>query len=201
MGVESDGRGSPHGQLAALLRHGLQVTARSARESAAALEALLLPRHCVACERLIPAHIDAVACDTCWSRVTPLPFPRCDRCGHPVGAESCRWCPLLPPFVRAARSWCWVPGGDAERMVYALKYNGWKSIAPEMAARMARVDWPDDVVSERAALIPVPLAAARERERGFNQSRELARALAPRWGFRCGMMSSNARREHRRKRD
>jgi ComF family protein len=47
---------------------------------------------------------------------------------------------------------------------------------------MARVDWPLDVVDERAALVPVPLAAKREKQRGFNQSERLAAALAPRWG-------------------
>ena len=35
------------------------------------------------------------------------------------------------------------------------------------------------MLAERAALVPVPLAPARERERGFNQSERLARALAP----------------------
>jgi ComF family protein len=50
-----------------------------------------------------------------------------------------------------------------------------------MAVRMARLDWPADVVEERTALVPVPLAASRERQRGYNQSECLARALAPLW--------------------
>ena len=50
-----------------------------------------------------------------------------------------------------------------------------------MAERMARLDWPPDVVAERAAVVPVPLAAARERERGYNQSACLAQGLAARW--------------------
>ena len=45
---------------------------------------------------------------------------------------------------------------------------------------MARLDWPADVVEERAALVPVPLSAKRERERGYNQSERLARELANR---------------------
>ena len=147
------------------------------------VETIVLPRMCVVCEGLIPPGRSSLACDTCWGRVPPLPRPRCDRCGHPLGGESCRWCPLLPPYVRAARSWCWAPGGVAERLLYAFKYDGWRALAPEMADRMARLDWPEDVVHERAALVPVPLAAARERERGFNQSAELARALAPRFGI------------------
>lgn len=65
--------------------------------------------------------------------------------------------------------------------MHALKYGGWRAVADEMAERMARLAWPPDVVAERAALVPIPLAPVRERERGFNQSEQLARALAKRW--------------------
>ncbi len=50
-----------------------------------------------------------------------------------------------------------------------------------MGERMARTDWPADVVAERAALIPVPLARDRQRERGYNQSELLARVIARSW--------------------
>jgi ComF family protein len=70
-----------------------------------------------------------------------------------------------------------MPGGVAERLVYALKYEGWHAVGVEMAERMGRLDWPEDVRRERRALIPVPLAAARERRRGYNQSAVLAEAL------------------------
>jgi ComF family protein len=50
-----------------------------------------------------------------------------------------------------------------------------------MAARMARMTWPDDVARERTALVPVPLASSRQRERGFNQSQRLAESLANTW--------------------
>lgn len=46
---------------------------------------------------------------------------------------------------------------------------------------MMRIDWPADVRRERTALVPVPLAAGRLRERGFNQSELLARALGGVW--------------------
>jgi ComF family protein len=71
--------------------------------------------------------------------------------------------------------------GAGPAIVHALKYRGWHAIAIEMADRIGRLGWPLDVVEERAAVVPVPLAPARERERGFNQSERLARALAERW--------------------
>lgn len=89
---------------------------------------------------------------------------------------------MLPPFVRAARSVCWATSGTGQSIVHALKYDGWWRAADGMARRMARLDWPRDVVEERAALVPVPLAASRRRQRGYNQSESLARALAPLWG-------------------
>lgn len=143
---------------------------------------LLLPRVCAACERPLHAREAGLVCGRCWARLEPIGAPRCERCGHPRLRESCRWCALLPPFVRAARSVCWFPGPSASRIVHALKYHGWHGVAGGMAERMARLAWPRDVVEERRALVPVPLAPVRLRERGYNQSALLARALGARLG-------------------
>jgi ComF family protein len=70
--------------------------------------------------------------------------------------------------------------GTAASIVHALKYDGWEHVAAGMAERMARVGWPEDVTLERTALVPVPLSAARQRERGYNQSELLADALGAR---------------------
>ena len=142
---------------------------------------LLLPRACVSCDGALDADEPGVVCGRCWSRLLLLPSPRCERCGHPRRRGDCKWCELLPPFVRAVRSVCWLPGGTAGPIVHALKYDGWPATAAGMAERMARLDWPNDVVRERTALVPVPLAPTRQRERGFNQSELLATALGARW--------------------
>ena len=71
----------------------------------------------------------------------------------------------------------------AESVVHALKYGGWPTIGGEMAERMARLTWPGDVIAERTALVPVPVAGTRLRERGFNQSLVLASSLAPHWSI------------------
>jgi ComF family protein len=164
--------------------HGLTAArlASRARAIGAALLDLALPRACVVCERLLDAGDAGPACGRCWSRIRLLPHPRCERCGHPLRQGACRWCAQLPAYVRAARSVCWIPGGTAGAIVHALKYDGWRGVADGMAERMARLHWPRDVEEERAAVVAVPLAPSRERERGFNQSALVARALAPRWG-------------------
>jgi ComF family protein len=53
-----------------------------------------------------------------------------------------------------------------------------------MAEQMARLNFPEDVTEERALLVPVPLAPARARERGYNQSELLARQLGGHWDVR-----------------
>ena len=156
------------------------------RRGGAALLDLLLPRVCVTCTRALGTQERGLVCGRCWLSAIELPLPQCTRCGHPLDlrrrpSAPCAWCELLPPYVRAARSAFAIPGGGAERIVHALKYGGWPAVAPAMARRMARLRFPADVEQERAALVPVPLAPARRRERGYNQSAELARALAVRW--------------------
>jgi predicted amidophosphoribosyltransferase len=149
--------------------------------TARALIDLLLPRVCAACDELMPSEEDGTVCSRCWVRLPLLPHPRCERCGHPSEGRDCRFCDTLPPFVRAARSVCWVPHPTASGIVRALKYHGWERTAIGIGERMARLSWPDDVRRERTAIIPVPLARVRHRERGFNQAERIAESLAERW--------------------
>jgi len=68
---------------------------------------------------------------------------------------------------------------DAARpAVHALKYGGLPRIADDLAARMLPLGPSTDGPS---ALIPIPLAVQRLRQRGYNQSEMLARALARQW--------------------
>jgi ComF family protein len=142
---------------------------------------LLLPIACVSCDGPVDRAADGIVCGRCWARLARLPHPQCARCGHPTAGRRCRWCDALPPYVRAVRSACWVHAGTGAAIVHALKYDGWTAVGAGIAERLARLSWPEDVVAERSALVPVPLAPARLRERGFNQSALIARALARRW--------------------
>ena len=160
--------------------------ARVQRVGGALLD-LLLPAVCATCGRPRAAHERELVCGACWLRAQELPRPRCDRCGHPINVARptapCAWCPLLPPFVRAARSAFALPGRTAEAIVHAFKYDGWSALGEAMASRMARLRFPLDVELERAGVVPVPLATSRRRERGYNQSELLAAGLARRWNL------------------
>lgn len=157
------------------------TTGRYCGRALRTLADFVLPIACASCGRVLDGNEAGIVCGRCWSRLRLLPAPRCTRCGHPIEGHLCRWCESLPPFVRAVRSVCWATVDTGQRIVHALKYEGWWRVAEGAAARMARLDWPSDVVWERAALIPVPLAASRLRQRGYNQSECLARALGRLW--------------------
>ena len=154
---------------------------RVARTALSGVLDFVLPRICVSCGQPLHARDDGVICSTCWSRLAFLPQPQCLRCGHPDGGRACRFCERLRPFVRSARSVCWLPHEVGSAVVGAFKYAGWTAAAAGIAERMSRLSWPMDVVQERSAIVPVPLAPVRERERGFNQSVLIAQALAARW--------------------
>lgn len=176
--VRSSAHARVHAQVHAQVHARFHTALRNCRDAALAL---LLPRACVSCEHPLAEGEAGVVCGACWSRLAFLPHPQCARCGHPTRGRDCRYCALLPPFVRAARSVCFVPHEVGAAIVYALKYHEWRATAEGIAERMARLSWPADVVRERAALVPVPLSPVRQRERGFNQAELVASGLGQRW--------------------
>jgi len=72
--------------------------------------------------------------------------------------------------------------GPAAELVRSLKYGRWVRLADPMGAAMAsaarRLGG-----GNRPVLVPVPIAPARRRERGFNQAEALARGLARATGW------------------
>jgi len=71
----------------------------------------------------------------------------------------------------------WLSDG-AREAVHALKYGGLPRIADDLTAAMAATLLPIDAAS---VLVPIPLAPQRLRQRGYNQSEALARALSRLW--------------------
>ena len=153
---------------------------------AGALDLVFAPV-CVAChEPVSTRETERLVCRVCWLQCRPLPSPKCPRCWAPVDPHApprpvCRACEAWPGTVRAVRS-AFAMGETPRRLVHALKYRGWEAAAEPMAARMAAVEWPADVMDEARIVVPVPTSRARTRERGYNQAEALARAFAARTG-------------------
>ncbi len=132
-------------------------------------------------------------CEVCVASVKPQDDQAnvlCSRCGDALGMESarfaaamgiteCSMCRLAPPeFARAVA----YAEYDAEvrEMLHLLKFNGARSVASHLlgdylAKAVLKLE---GQAAGELVVIPVPLFAARERSRGFNQSQLLAEAAA-----------------------
>ena len=137
-------------------------------------ERWLLPSECLLCTAAIDGDPDdPLICALCRSRWQRIPDPVCQRCGQPIDRDlECRICPAWPAGFTSVRSAVWLDE-SARQAVHHLKYGGWHRSAETMGKSMGSVD----AFGGRVVLVPVPLGAARRRERGYNQSAELARAL------------------------
>ena len=72
--------------------------------------------------------------------------------------------------------WCAAFTGPARAAIHALKYDGERRLAGPLGRLMAQ-RW-REVTIGGDVLVPVPVHAARRRERGFDQAELLARAVA-----------------------
>lgn len=75
----------------------------------------------------------------------------------------------------AACSYAW-PWPDC---IAQFKFRGEAGWAGPLATLMRSVPWVEPALEQCDTVLPMPLATARLRERGFNQAAELARRLAP----------------------
>ncbi len=141
----------------------------------ATLTDLLFPPACAGCGRL-----GETLCAACAQAVQPISGPMCERCGRqqlrPV--PRCSLCADQQHIVaiRAAA----VYAEPLRSAIHALKY----SHRPELAAPLARylaatVTLPEwrEIVPRLDGVVPVPMVATREEERGYNQAVLLARAF------------------------
>jgi len=138
----------------------------------------LLPPLCLHCGAALVSARPGI-CSEClatWRR----PAAGCRRCGLPgFAGDGCGRCREWPEGLVA------VAGvrheGSARTAVHALKYRGWRHLAATCALPMAEALAGTGLRVE--AVAHVPLHPVRRRERGYDQARLLAVALAHRTGL------------------
>jgi predicted amidophosphoribosyltransferase len=114
--------------------------------------------------------------------VVPLPPPLCRRCGGPLASwrasadAECPQCVRRPGAVDAARAAA-PYAGVMRAIIHAFKYDGRRSLAEPLGARMRAAGAP--LLASAACVIPVPLHPWRRVRRGFNQASALADELGP----------------------
>lgn len=139
---------------------------------------LVYPPTCLDCGA--PVARQAGLCANCFVKLRPITQPYCPVLGIPfevsIGpdARSAEAIADPPPFRRARSA---VLYNDVARaLVSRMKYGD----RPELASFCARLMQPagNDLWADRPVLLPVPLHPLRQVQRRYNQSTELARALA-----------------------
>ena len=144
--------------------------------------AVLLAPICAACRRPLDQPTRGAVCPPCWASIVPITPPCCRTCGDPLPtwrvrslAEAlCPRCRRREPLVSLARA-IGPYEGSLRAIVHALKYDGRPTIARHLAARMREAG--TEVLAGADLVVAVPLHRSRERARGFNQAREIARHL------------------------
>jgi ComF family protein len=157
--------------------------ATAAARRLTALARLALPQRCELC--VAPAG-GALLCLDC-ERSLPRVASPCSRCGLPsAGARTCGACVVTPPPYAATVA-ALAYAFPADRLLQRIKYQGQLALADWAGAALAAAvvadlarrcdgELPDRVVA-------LPLAPSRQRERGFNQAREIAVHVARRTGL------------------
>ena len=116
------------------------------------------PPHCAVCEADIEAA--ELLCGSCWAEIVPCrPHSRVED-----GGRDFEQVVSLGPFT-----------GALQQAIHALKFRNQVRLGRALGERMGQC------LAEQLApldcLLPVPLHPARQRERGFNQSAEIAAGL------------------------
>src|SRR5262249_51228280 len=134
---------------------------------------LFFPERCPACDALAPA---PGLCEGCAVALYPT-APCCPVCALPEeSAVTCRRCRLSPPPFQAVIA-PWRYGGELAIALRRFKYGGAGGAGrPELARPLGALLAPALAGLWVDVVVPVPLHAARLRERGFSQAHALAAA-------------------------
>lgn len=152
------------------------------RRAAEGLLAVLLAPACAACGVLVDAPSRGPICPACWSALRVISPPVCERCGDPLPSwrvisqarALCPRCRRRPSAIDRGRA-VGAYEGALRDIIHALKYQGRRTIARPLG-RLLKTQG-RSILLGADSVVPVPLHRRRQRARGFNQAKELARAL------------------------
>lgn len=136
------------------------------------------PASCLLCAARAPANKNLCPeCERSLPRVEAA-CPRCAAHGAVMGAEGapCGECQKDPPAFVSTRA-AFRYAAPVDRLIQNLKYHGRLELSRLLGEHLAAcLRALNDPLPD--AIVPVPLHASRLRERGYNQSLEIARFVA-----------------------
>ncbi|MDQ0321587.1 ComF family protein [Pararhizobium capsulatum DSM 1112] len=148
------------------------------RRLAGAAVDFVYPPVCTGCGVIVSRH--GGVCGARWPRLRLIERPYCEVLGLPFSHDLGKGILSAdaiadPPVFDRLRSVA-IHDGIARSLVHDLKYRDRTDLALMMAGWMIRAS--DGAVADCEAIVPVPLHAFRLWSRRYNQSAELARAIA-----------------------
>ena len=133
---------------------------------------LISPRLCVVCGNRL-AVTEETLCSKCY-----LHLPRTDF-GHDLYENVMAklfWGQMA--IEKATALFYYEPHAETAQILYEMKYKNHPEIGVVMGRMMAKELMRSGLFEGIDAIVPVPLARKRERQRGYNQSLELARGVS-----------------------
>lgn len=149
---------------------------------------LISPQACVICGCRLGIS-EEVLCTAC-----NLALPRTAFAQHPYDNEMARRFYARLPIERAAALFFYEAGSEASRIIHALKYFHHPEIGQVMGRMAAEEMMPYRFFDGIDLIVPVPLARKRQRQRGYNQSEEIAKGVSAVTGI--GIDTGIVRRKH-----
>lgn len=151
------------------------------REFASDIAYTFFPPVCLGCLGVLACNPHAVFCRECRNQITFLTGGHCPVCGmifpdSPSGDHLCGSCIEQRPWFTQARSAVAFDGIILEA-IHSFKYGRSTITGDRLAGFLADYDFTDMDWRHFDCILPVPLHIRRLRERRFNQSLILARAL------------------------
>jgi competence protein ComFC len=136
------------------------------------------PPVCQVCEKERASVDDGFVCPQCWRQVRFIVPPFCERCGLPFEGDitttfECANCLEMELHFCSARS-AVSAKGTALDVIHRYKYQRALWFEPFLADLFIRQAAPELALARWDLIVPVPLHAAKFREREFNQAERLA---------------------------
>lgn len=133
---------------------------------------LFFPHYCPICGNRLAGEEESI-CLSC-----NLHLPRTDTWKNPYDNEMAKMFWHLIPIEKACALFYYKGHSFASNILYQLKYKHQPDIAYDMGRLLAqegmRIHFFDDI----DGIIPIPITPKRRRERGYNQSEEIAKGVA-----------------------
>lgn len=145
------------------------------------ISSVIFPPRCLGCSEILHPEDNRIFCPDCQTKINVIHGEICLICGtpfpdSPAPSHLCGDCLEAKPSFSCARA---VFGYESVILeaIHRFKYKRDLSVGETLADVMADFSFPDVNVSDYTMILPVPLHVKRLRERGFNQSLILAKAI------------------------